>query len=179
MTAEASPQTPASTDSTGNADSWQARVDAVWADANASEREVVERIAALVAELPDSDPRGPFELGGAHDSAGLETRAAELYERAIELGLGGVARAELDVQYASTLRNLGRADEAVRVLETTTRHDDLGASPDAFRALALHAAGRSSEAVAVLLEALIPTLPKYQRSLTGYAAELRAGDTGE
>lgn len=174
MTADASRHSAASP-----ADTWQVRVDRVWGDASATEEEVLERIAALAAELPESDPRGPFELGGAHDSAGHEERAAELYERAIALGLAGLPRAELDVQYASTLRVLGRTDEAVRVLETTTRHEELGASPDAFHALALHAAGRSTEAVAVLLEALIPTLPKYQRSLTGYAAQLRTGDTGE
>lgn len=158
---------------------WQARIDAVWADGNASEREVLTRITKLVAELPDTDPRGPFELGGAHDSAGFEERAAELYERAIELGLDGRSRAELDVQYASTLRNLGRTAEAVRVLEESAGHEALGASPQAFLALALHSSGRSAEAVALLIETLIPTLPKYQRSLTDYAAQLREGDAGE
>ncbi|GAA1323975.1 tetratricopeptide repeat protein [Leucobacter albus] len=157
------------------ADNWQARVDAVWADPSASELEVVERIEALTAELPDDDPRGPFQLGGAHDSAGLEARAAELYERAIELGLDGQSRAELDIQYASTLRNLGRTAEALAVLEASAGHPSLGAAPDAFYALALHSAGRSAEAVAVLIEALVPSLPKYQRSLAGYAAEARAG----
>lgn len=166
-------------DTQSSAASWQARVDAVWADETASEREVLDRIAALVAELPDADPRGPFELGGAHDSAGFEERAAELYERAIELGLDGRSRAELDVQYASTLRNLGRTAEAVRVLEHSPGEEALGASPQAFLALALHSAGRSAEAVALLIETLIPTLPKYQRSLTGYAAQLREGDARE
>ncbi|MQA98487.1 MAG: hypothetical protein GEV11_29275 [Streptosporangiales bacterium] len=28
----------------------------------------------LVAELPEGDPRGPFELGSAHDSVGHEAR---------------------------------------------------------------------------------------------------------
>jgi len=39
--------------------------------------------------------------------------------------------------------------------------------------LALHSAGRSEEALAVSLDALIPHLPRYQRSLTQYAAALR------
>lgn len=152
---------------------WQSRVDAVWADPAANEQEVLDRIFALVAELPADDPRGPFELGGANDSAGNEAAAAELYERAIELGLSGVSRAELDIQYASTLRNLGRMADAIAVLEGSHRTPELGAAPDAFLALALHSAGRPGDALAVALEALIPFLPKYHRSLTGYAAELR------
>lgn len=152
---------------------WQTRVDAVWDDTAASPEEVLTRITALVAELPSDDPRGPFELGGAFDSADREAEAAEQYACAIELGLTGPARAELDIQYASTLRNLGRHEEAIAILQATNQDTALGASPDAFLALALHSAGKPNEALAVALEALIPTLPRYQRSLRGYVAELR------
>ena len=156
---------------------WQERVDAVWADAALGDAARLERITALVAELDPADPRGPFEIGGAHDSAGNEAAAAAHYERAIELGLAGRARAELTVQYASTLRNLGRADEAVALLaahvSSADRDTTLGAAPEAFLALALHSAGRETEALAVALDALIPTVPQYQRSLRGYARELR------
>lgn len=153
---------------------WQDRVDLLWATQGLSGEEVVARMTVLVAELSDHDPRGPFELGGAYDSAGDEATAAIHYERAIALGLSGRARAELDIQYASTLRNLGRADEAVALLTSTERDSALGASPDAFLALALHSAGHNDEALAVALRALIPTLPQYQRSLSAYAAALTA-----
>lgn len=156
-------------------DDWQTRVDAVWNDESSDESTVIERIAALVAELPADDPRGPFELGGAFDSGGREAEAAEQYARAVDLGLAGNARARLDIQYASTLRNLGRFDEAVAMLRASDRDPGLGASTDAFLALALHSAGRPDEALAVAIEALIPSLPRYQRSLRGYAAELRDG----
>lgn len=152
---------------------WQSRIDAVWADDALDGAEVVERVAALAAELPADDPRGPFELGGAYDSAGFEAEAAEQYARAVALGLSGQARAELDIQYASTLRNLGRHEEAVAMLRGSRRDPALGAAPEAFLALALHSAGRRDEALAVALEALVPGLPRYQRSLLGYAAELR------
>ncbi|MBL3700629.1 tetratricopeptide repeat protein [Leucobacter luti] len=156
---------------------WQPRIEAVWADETLTPGEVVTRISVLASELGPTDPRGPFELGGAHDSAGDEAAAALHYERAIELGLSGSARAELDIQYGSTLRNLGRHDEAVAVLARhvgdTERDPALGAAPEAFLALALHSAGRSDEALAVALEALIPTVPRYQRSLRGYASALR------
>ena len=172
-TAEPGAAEPGAAASSGQPDAWQARVDAVWEDATLAPEDVIARIAELAAELPDDDPRGPFELGGAHDSAGDEARAGSLYERAIALGLSGPARAELTVQYGSTLRNLGRTAEAVAELENGPRDPAHGAAADAFLALALHSAGRSDEALAVALDALIPHLPRYQRSLRGYAAELR------
>ena len=45
----------------------------------------------------------------------------------------------------------------------------LGGAPSAVRALALRDAGRHDEALRVALEALIPHLPRYQRSMAGYA----------
>lgn len=156
-------------------DEWQARVDEVWGDESLSADEVIERISALASELGEADPRGPFELGGAYDSAGREREAAERYERAVALGLSGRARAELNIQYGSTLRNLGRADEAVAILSEPAADPELRAAHAAFLALALHSAGRGDEALATALEALIPHLPRYQRSLAGYAGQLRAG----
>src|SRR6218665_929215 len=156
-----------------SSEDWQTRVDAVWNDASLSPEDVIQRIAALASELDDADPRGPFELGGANDSGGREAEAAALYERAGSLGLAGRARAQLDIQYASTLRNLGRADEAVRMLSGPGEVEELAAARGAFLALALHSAGRPDDALAEALEALVPTLPLYRRSLLGYAAQLR------
>lgn len=155
---------------------WQQRVDSVWEDGSLSDEERVERIRVLADQLPPSDPRGPFELGGAHDSAGHEAQAARLYERAVRLGLSGPARGELDIQYASTLRNLGRPDEAVALLRQHRDDPKLHSERQAFLSLALHAAGRSDEAVAIAIDALIPHLGRYQRSLTGYAAQLRSSE---
>lgn len=157
---------------------WQSRVDDAWNDPLSTPAQTVARIAALVAELPHDDPRGPFELGGAYDSAGSEAAAAEQYERAIALGLAGRARAELDIQYASTLRNLGRAEEAVAVLEASSGDPALGAARAAFLALALHSAGRPGAGLAVALEAIAPALPQYQRSVRAYAADLRRRESG-
>ncbi|MGW9021402.1 tetratricopeptide repeat protein [Leucobacter chromiiresistens] len=163
---------------TSPAPDWQARVDDAWNDPLSTPAQTVARIAALAAELPHDDPRGAFELGGAYDSAGSEAAAAEQYERAIALGLSGRARAELDIQYASTLRNLGRAEEAVATLEASSGDPALGAARAAFLALALHSAGRPGAGLAVALEAIAPSLPRYQRSVRAYAAELRRGENG-
>ncbi|MCA0379510.1 MAG: tetratricopeptide repeat protein [Actinobacteria bacterium] len=156
-----------------NGSDWQQRVDSVWGDESLSDGARIAAIAELASQLPASDPRGPFELGGAYDSAGFENEAAAQYERAIGLGLAGGDREQLDIQYASTLRNLGRLDEAIALLRMTPSNAELADERLAFLALALHSAGRADEAVAVAIEALIPHLSKYQRSLTNYAAVLR------
>ncbi|MVA77675.1 tetratricopeptide repeat protein [Auraticoccus sp. F435] len=127
---------------------------------------------SLVDELDADDARGPFELGGMHDSVGQEAEAAVQYERALALGLDEERTAQLTIQYASTLRNLGRAEEAVALLQQMAPHPSVGPAREAFLALALLSADRGAEAVRVALEALVPHLPRYQRSVAGYVAEL-------
>lgn len=152
---------------------WQERVDALWeradlADADAS----TAAMAALVAELDADDARGPFELGGMYDSVGREGEAAEQYERALALGMDEERTARLTIQHASTLRNLGRVEESVALLEAMAPHPSVGSAREAFLALALVSAGRPEQAVRVAVEGLVPHLPRYQRSVTAYAAEL-------
>lgn len=157
---------------------WQSRVDAVWADAALNNAEVIDRIDELAAEWPDDDALALFERAGARDSAGLEAQAEPLYRRALKLGLPESARAQATIQLASTLRNLGRIDEAIALLR-----DELAAAPEselagaatAFLALALASRGDTLEATQLALLALVPHLPRYQRSVRAYAMELTAG----
>ncbi|MGR0219316.1 tetratricopeptide repeat protein [Agromyces sp. ZXT2-6] len=161
-------------------DDWQRRVDAVWdAASELGDDVVIDRIDALVAELPAGDPRGPFEAAGARDSAGLEEQAEPLYRRALGLGLSGRARIEAHIQLASTLRNLGRPAEALALLDGV-RSDagDLAEAVDAFRALALASSGRADAAASVALIALAPHLTQYRRAVDAYARELVAPTAG-
>jgi tetratricopeptide (TPR) repeat protein len=159
-------------------DDWQARVDEVWARADElGDDEVVRRIDALAAELPADDPRGAFEAGGARDSTGDEAGAELHYRRALELGLAGRARTECMIQLASTLRNLGRAEESLTLLDEASAHPaDLGDAIDAFRAFALVSLGRPQAAASVALRALAAHLPQYTRSVRAYADELAPGE---
>jgi tetratricopeptide (TPR) repeat protein len=156
-------------------DDWRARVDAVWAAADdTNEAETVAVIAALAAERPD-DPVALFELAGAHDYAGEEAEAEPLYQRALELGLDEPYHGRAVIQLASTLRNLGRFDEAAAWLSQTFAADDehpLSGAASAFMALTLASKGDDRAALAMALDALSRHLPEYGRAVRFYATEL-------
>ncbi len=155
-------------------DDWDARVAAFWATAD-DERadETVAAMRALAAERPADDPRALFELACAHDFVGREAEAVPLYRAAIDGGLGPEHRPLAVIQLASSLRNVGEAEQAVALLEAMP--DDAHApGRDAFLALALHDAGRPTEALAVALRRLAPTLPEYGRAVAAYADGLTA-----
>ncbi|WP_278101760.1 tetratricopeptide repeat protein [Microbacterium proteolyticum] len=157
---------------------WQERVDAVWEDTSLTEQQVIERIDALAAERPEDDPVGLFERAGARDSAGLEAEAEVLYRRALDGGLDDERRARATIQLASTIRNLGKIDEARELLRAEYEREPRGPLHDAaaaFYALALVSSGESERAASVALQALAPHLPRYTRSVTGYAREIADG----
>ncbi|MFC7562940.1 tetratricopeptide repeat protein [Actinomadura namibiensis] len=153
---------------------WERRVAALW-DAFDDHEPVgfVARMAELAAERP-GDALAEYELASALDSTGDEARAAEHYERAFAAGLPACLRRPATIQYASTLRNLGRFEESVALLtaERDAGSDELDGAVAAFLALALTSAGRERQAVGVALGALAPHLPRYRRSLANYAREL-------
>ena len=86
--------------------------------------------------------------------------------------LNSVPAEQAVIQLASTLRNLGEADEAVDLLtDWLAENDDheLSDSAAAFLALALASAGRTTEALTVALDTLAPHLTQYGRSVAAYA----------
>ncbi|GAA1426657.1 tetratricopeptide repeat protein [Agrococcus citreus] len=152
---------------------WSAAVAELWDRFDETPAdEAIEGMRALAAAYPGGDGRAAFELAGMLDSHGREHEAERQYERALALGLDAEHHAQLAVQYGSTLRNTGRLDDAIAVLEAAPEHPSTGSSPRVFLALALHSAGRHDEALRVVIEALEPTLPRYNRSIRAYAAAL-------
>ncbi len=102
---------------------WEDRVTAAWAafDDYPEERAAEFRalIDALVAELPDGSPLRPFERACAWDSTGHSDRAAPLYREAFSGGLGdlsGYKGRRAKIQLSSSLRNIGQAEEGVKLL---------------------------------------------------------------
>jgi tetratricopeptide (TPR) repeat protein len=136
------------------------------------EGEFLAGMEALAAELPPAV--AAFERASAFDSTGHSDRAVPLYRDALELGLDGIRRRRATIQLASSLRNLGRAEQSVELLqaERDRGSDELDDAVAAFLALALADTGREREALSLALAALASHLPRYSRSLTNYAGDL-------
>jgi tetratricopeptide (TPR) repeat protein len=154
---------------------WQRRVDDAWALADEmGEDDLVARIDALADELGEGSALGDFERAGVRDSTGHSDLAVPLYRRALKRELEGERRRQAVIQLASSLRNLGEAQESVALLraELQQESDGLDDAVRGFLALALVDVGRDREAVSLALEALAPHLPRYQRSLANYSKSL-------
>jgi tetratricopeptide (TPR) repeat protein len=121
-----------------------------------------------------ADAADLFERGCEQDSTGHPDLAVPLYRAALDAGLAGINRRRATIQMASSLRNLGDAPEAVRLLtaELEQPSDELDGAVRAFLALALVEVGREREAVAHSLTALSKYLPRYNQSLARYAQAL-------
>jgi hypothetical protein len=158
---------------------WQERVDAVWADDSRTDDERIAAIDELAGELGAQDARALFERAGARDAAGQEAAAEPLYRAALEAGLDETVRPQAVIQLASTLRNLGRATEAIGMLRAEIDREPpspLRAEATAFLALSMASAGDPRGAAATALAALAPHLSRYGRAVAWYARELAPPD---
>ncbi|MER6139237.1 tetratricopeptide repeat protein [Streptomyces sparsogenes] len=172
-----SAQQPPARDTASAPEDWERRVADLWtAFDDHDPADFLAAMATLAAELPAGDPIASFELASAYDATDHEEEAAPLYRAALDAGLSGPRRRQAWIQLASTLRNLGRAEEGVALLtaERDAASDELDDAVAAFLALALVDVGREREAVALALSALSRHLPMYNRSLAHYADELAA-----
>lgn len=118
------------------------------------EQEYLRAINALASATPD-DVEVRMEAAYANDRAGNEAEAIRHYDAAWALGVAAPARQEFLVGYGSTLRNVGRTDDAVAVLGEAVAAFPGYAPLKAFLALALHAAGHGHAAMATMLDLLI------------------------
>ncbi|WP_081700350.1 tetratricopeptide repeat protein [Sulfobacillus thermosulfidooxidans] len=135
----------------------------------------------LAEAYPDSG-RATFELANVLDFLSREHDAIPLYQQAIALGLTPEYEAYAKVQCASSLRNLGRSDEAVALM-----HEVMTAFPQfpafaVFMALAQDSQGKPREALQFVLEWIVnqcqsSDLARYHRALTHYVENM--GPSGE
>jgi hypothetical protein len=107
---------------------WEKRMSDLWVgiDDHAGD-EFVALVDALAAELPLGSAVGLFERGGARDSTGHSDLAVPLYKATLAAGLEGEGRRRAVIQMASSMRNLGQAEDAVALLTA-----ELEASSDAL-----------------------------------------------
>lgn len=125
-------------------------------------------------------PAITYELAGAYDTAGEETKAKALYERALDLGLDGEPLRRCLCQYGSTLRWLGELDASLEVLTRARAQFPESESVRVFLALTLNERGRADEAVGLLLGVIaehggVTDLGRYAVGLGGLAQWLVDG----
>ena len=138
--------------------------------------EHVAAARALVAEHPD-DVLAQIEAAYGHDRVGDERTALRYYEAAYHLGVPAPERRRFVVGYGSTLRNVGRADDAVGILAQAVADDPQYPPFQAFLALALFSAGHPKAALAAMLGCALDAarpgvFEGYERALTEYHQEL-------
>jgi hypothetical protein len=112
-----------------------------------------------------------FEL----DSGGDEHGAVVEYERALEAGVPDDMLASALLGYGSTLRNVGRNDDSVRVLKDAVQRFPEHQALPVFLAFSLWTAGRRGEALALLARRLGDG-SGYERSIGEYAGEIERSD---
>ena len=152
---------------------WNARIDTFWEHADDSDpAAALAAMRELIGERPTDDPDAQFEWASVHDFLGLEKQAIPLYEAALEAGLSGDRLPQALIQLASSLRNVGRAHDAIHLLRNAPQHRLTGDADQAFLALALHTAGDSDAALRAALTALAKSLPMYSGAITRYANDL-------
>jgi hypothetical protein len=154
---------------------WERRLAHLWSTLDdLADDEFRSRMDDLLVELPEDSPIVPFERASAFDSTGHSDRAVPLYRDALDRGLEGLRRRRAVIQLASSLRNTGQAEESVRLLraERDRGSDELDDAVAGFLALALTDVGGEREAAGLAIGALAPHLPRYQRSLARYAADI-------
>ena len=152
---------------------WEARVKAFWKSADVGKPDATfAEMKRLVEELAEADPNGLFELASVHDFLGLAQSAVPLYEQSLRAGLAGLKREKAVIQLASSLRNLGRAAEAMDLLEQTAFGAETSLAAKAFLALAQLDSDSPRKALATALLNFYPEDGLYARSIRTYAQEL-------
>ena len=152
----------------------QAAIDALWEMEDGAER--IARARELYAASP-SDAVLAYEYAGTYDSAGEEESAVPLYEAALAAGLREPLRHRCLIQLASTLRNLGRHEEALARIDEAAILEPSSVGTAMFRAMIQHDAGDPSAALRDLLgvlatESTDADVTRYRRALGAYAQTL-------
>lgn len=160
---------------------WELRLAELWKRVESLKgADMVAAVDALANERDPGDAAALFERACARDTAGIEAEAEIYYRAALAMSsLDPYRRSRASIQLASTLRILGRLEESEQLLVSELeRHMETGAprvlhdEARATLALTYVAQGRPIEAAGLALSALAPYLSRYNRSVSGNAAEL-------
>lgn len=139
----------------------------------------------MLAELlpdPEFGARAHLHTAWSYDNEGKESQAVSHYESALVGPLSGTDRFDALFGLSSTLRSLGRYENAVHYFEQTLREYPKATFPQVkaiqpFYAMCLYNLGRNKEAVSLLLELLVDNtnndeIKQYERAIRLYAEDL-------
>ncbi|WP_405401676.1 tetratricopeptide repeat protein [Streptomyces sp. NBC_01104] len=119
--------------------------------------EAHERLLRLAADHPAHGGIA-YQTAWSHDRLGLEAQAVPFYERALEgAGLPAGSRHGVFLGLGSTLRVLGRYEEAHAVLRRGLAEYPDDAALRTFLAMTLYNLGEAREAVSTLLKVAAAT----------------------
>lgn len=153
--------------------SWEDRMAEFWRNADDTDPVRMRiQIDQLLSAAECSDARALFERACLEDFLGEESAAVPLYEASLSHGLDIDRENQARIQLASSLRNVGRQDDALRMLEEFEFSPEYSSARDAFVALALWDKGDGAQALRNALHAADPALGRYRRAIGAYAAEL-------
>ncbi|MFJ6432994.1 tetratricopeptide repeat protein [Streptomyces sp. NPDC091416] len=136
-----------------------------------------EELVGLAARHPH-DAALAYQAAWSHDSLGLEAEAVPFYERALNgTGLAAQDRHGAFLGLGSTLRVLGRYEEAREVLGRGLDEFAQDAALRTFLAMTLYNLGESREAVRTLLLVAAatsedPQVQAYRPAIEYYAGRL-------
>jgi hypothetical protein len=120
--------------------------------------------------------REELEQAFAYDREGFEAEAIPHYEQAIAAGLPDDMLAKAMLGLGSSLRNVDRNDESVRVLEDAVRRFPEHQALPVFLAFSLWTAGRRGEALALLARRLGHG-SGYERAIGEYAGDIERSES--
>ena len=120
--------------------------------------------------------REELEQAFAYDREGFEAEAIPHYEQAIAAGLPDDMLAKAMLGLGSSLRNVDRNDESVRVLEDAVDRFPKHQALPVFLAFSLWTADRRAEALALLARRLGEG-SGYERAIGEYAGDIERSES--
>ncbi len=155
---------------------WHVAVEKGWELVN-DEPKLIQYFMTLKNQNPESS-RAHFELANALDFCGREAEAIPHYEEALRFdGLSHEVQAYTMVQLGSSLRNVGRVEEAIDLLVKAEHDYPEHWAVSLFLALALYSAGRPADALKTAMRATLKhgraeDLTRYRGVLTNYIDDI-------